>query len=352
MSIFFLALVLAIPILLIVPLLCHILAYKHDWLVTGVLCLISFVINISMMLGGTYYNARDVEILNGKITSKKMDRVSCSHSYFCRCRSVYNSSTKTSHQECDTCYEHFNDYDWNVKSTVGNFTINRVDRQGLIAPQRWQQVVIGEPAAVEHTYMNWIKASQQSVLNRDGERLKAFKVPVRPETNDYYRVVHVVLDNVSIHPSFVELNKQLTLWLAENGERKQINVMYVLTNNPDREYARAVLHSWGQKKNELLVVIGVDKTEIKWVNVSSMSSDDLVNVKTRDAILELKTIENLNTFMPMQAEIIEKHFKRKHMSDYEYLKEELEVPTWAYIVAGIIQILLSLVGMCYLRKGN
>src|SRR5690349_13112667 len=53
-------------------------------------------------------NTSDVEVINGFVTSKQQQRVSCSHSYSCRCHRVCSGSGKnrTCRQKCDTCYEH------------------------------------------------------------------------------------------------------------------------------------------------------------------------------------------------------------------------------------------------------
>src|SRR4051812_22989724 len=59
----------------------------------------------------------DEEVWNGHVTSKEQVRVSCSHSYSCNCRQSCTSSGKGGQScttVCDTCYEHSNDYDWDL----------------------------------------------------------------------------------------------------------------------------------------------------------------------------------------------------------------------------------------------
>ena len=41
--------------------------------------------------------------------------------------------------------EHDYDIDWDVKTTLGTFTISRIDRQGLSEPARWTSVKVGDP---------------------------------------------------------------------------------------------------------------------------------------------------------------------------------------------------------------
>ncbi len=81
---------------------------------------------------GRYGQMADVEIWNGEVTKKQRTLVSCSHSYQCNCRQTCSGSgsNQSCTQICDTCYEHSNDWDWDVSSTAGNFTIDRIDRQG------------------------------------------------------------------------------------------------------------------------------------------------------------------------------------------------------------------------------
>lgn len=132
---------------------------------------------------GTYSQTHDVEIWSGKVTEKYQDSVACDHSYSCNCDSKDNN--------CSTCYDHFFDYDWVVKSTAGNFLIDRIDRQGRDMPSRWQQVQIGEPTAIEHAFVNYIKAVPDSLFNKSSASSPQFDdlIPEYPRTYDYRRVV-------------------------------------------------------------------------------------------------------------------------------------------------------------------
>ena len=95
----------------------------------------------------------DYNFINGAVLNKRIEKVSCSHSYECNCRQVcstsYNSSTKKTetscHKVCDTCYEHNNDFSYRVYSNAMDkiFTIDRIDPQGLKVPPRFEEIKDG-----------------------------------------------------------------------------------------------------------------------------------------------------------------------------------------------------------------
>lgn len=114
--------------------------------ITAILTVGSVALQSLLYVTLTLGKAADVELLNGYVTGKERDVVSCSHSYECMCyytescsgSGTSRSCTRTRH--CSTCYEHSYDVDWDVHTTVGNLTIDRIDRQGLDQPPRWTAV--------------------------------------------------------------------------------------------------------------------------------------------------------------------------------------------------------------------
>lgn len=57
-----------------------------------------------------------------------------------------------------------------------------------------------------------------------------------------------------------------------------------------------------------------------------------MNVKLRDAILELKVLD-AEPFMAAVKNEIGAHFQRRPMSEYEYLKDVIEPPAWVLWLA-------------------
>ena len=91
-----------------------------------VAALVVFLLLTAVRVGITANATADMLTINGAVTKKFKDTVSCSHSYSCNCRTVMSSDGKTSSTQCDTCYEHSEDYDWVVVSNIGKTYIGRI----------------------------------------------------------------------------------------------------------------------------------------------------------------------------------------------------------------------------------
>lgn len=283
---------------------------------------------------GSYYSLSDTAIINGEVTSKFKDRVHCRHSYPCRCRTV--RSGKTTSTRCDTCYRHPFDNDWVVKSNVGQLRINTVDSQGLIEPPRWTGVVIGEPFAKTESYINYIKAAPNSLLHYSHQKLHAELVPDYPDhIFDYYRISRVIQIGTNVK-LIQKYDEHISNALKKLGPQKQANIVLVFTNK-GRMMAHTVRNKWvGAKKNDVLVIIGTkDNTTIDWVESFAWSTKPAVNNRIRDDLLELKSLENPAAVIDVIANDITKHYIRRPMSDFEYLKNEITPPLWVIILSII-----------------
>jgi hypothetical protein len=160
--------VVAIPLLLCAVAWLWLQKYHLEYgILAGVIALVSGVTVTCILIFGPEALSLDTEIWNGRIVDRHRERVSCSHSYKCHCHDVCSGSgkDKSCHEECDTCYEHSYDIDWIAKSSNDEtFTFDRVDRQGLLMPDRYKQVFIGEPTAVEHHFENYFKLAIHNVV--------------------------------------------------------------------------------------------------------------------------------------------------------------------------------------------
>ena len=124
---------------------------------------------VSLVAAGIVYavgysnKITDQEIYNGEVTGKEKTRVSCEHSYSCNCRESCSGSgsTRSCSTTCDTCYEHSYDVDWRVKTSVHEFNIQRINRQGTQEPPRWTKVTVGQPTAFVYKFTNYIRIYQK-----------------------------------------------------------------------------------------------------------------------------------------------------------------------------------------------
>jgi hypothetical protein len=295
-----------------------------------------------VLIAGVYQVSRysmmsDTEILNGKVTGKAREWTSCSHSYQCRCENVTTGSGKNRHttRRCDTCYEHSNDWNWAVSTTVGGFNVSRIDRRGSYEPPRWSVVAEGQPVAREHGYTNYVKAAPDSLFNVAKAKAYKGKLPAYPSVYDYQYADRVIaMPGVAV-PDLAKWNSALSYALNDLGATKQANIVMVLTGDSPA-FAEALRSNWlGGKKNDVLVVVGTAYPAIKWVRVYSWAKHDIINVALRNDLVESKTLD-INRTVAIVANNISQHYERRPMADFEYLADEAVPPLWVMIFALVI----------------
>lgn len=306
----------------------------------------SVAITSLIYFSGRWSKTVDYEVWNGQVKGKERNRVSCSHSYSCNCRTRCSSGKNGScTTTCDTCYEHSYDVNWDVYTTIGNFSISRVDRRGVNEPPRWTVVQAGQPWADTHQFTNYIKAAPFSLFNKSEKELAAALplVPTYPlKVYDYQYIDRVIPVGVTV-PNLSQWNYDLAMTLRDLGPTKQANII-VLFANKDPQYSYVVENAWiGGKKNDIVVIVGVKEyPKIEWVRVLSWTKEELFKVKLRDDLQELGTIEDRVKFLNILHENTMKMFKRRHMSEFKYLESEISPPDWAIVLAAIMSIVGSL----------
>lgn len=308
---------------------------------------------------GVYSATSDTEVLNGRVTGKERVWTSCEHSYQCNCRQESSCDSKgncTSHTVCDTCYEHSNDYNWVVHADIGQFTIARVDRQGVHEPPRFTIVAKDQPVALPHHFTNYIKAAPESLFNNETLSLiKEWRAELPPYPlafYDYHYVNRVIPVGVPL-PDLPSWNHELALLLRELGPQKQANVVIVFTKSANPMYAKALEAHWlGGKKNDIVVVLGTPEyPKIAWAGVVSWTDQELFKVELRDALIDLKEVDRGKVLATIRAKTMAR-FVRKPMADFEYLKYEIEPPLWAMILAIMMAIGGSLGLSFYFKKND
>jgi hypothetical protein len=302
-------------------------------------------------LGLCYWGrTTDTEILNGQVTGKQRVEVSCSHSYECNC--YYTSDSKgnmTKH--CSTCYEHPYDVDWQVTSNVGTVDIDRLSSQGLEMPPRWGAAYVGEPFSTEHSYTNYILANPDSVLLGQKGDLQTFGpiVPKYPRVYDYYKVHHVINENVPFAPGVVEQWD----WLLNQADKtlgptKQVNVILVFARTTDPAYVYAFKDAWiGGKKNDAVVLIGSsDGHTIAWDDIVSWGTNKTFDIQLRDSIREIGTLDKRDDIIKAINDTTASQFERLHMKTMKYLTSNFQPSSTQMFVLLIIGIILS-GGLCW-----
>lgn len=125
--------------------------------------LLSTGICMGIVAGASTSMSTDFAIFNGFVTGKDSVHVSCRHQYKCgeTCRTETYSigKGKTSTRRVCTpkyCDEHSYDIDWDVYTTLGTYTIDRVDRRGTEEPPRYSDVEVNDPVASSHMVSNFM----------------------------------------------------------------------------------------------------------------------------------------------------------------------------------------------------
>lgn len=306
---------------------------------------------VGTLMATSYSNGFDTQILNGMVIGKERDLVSCSHSYSCNCRTSCSGSgsSRTCSTVCSTCYRHTHDYDWLVKTTVGTIEIDRIDSQGAKEPPRWTRVAIGEFAAKESSYFNYIKASPFSVFDKSvvgGD----VEVPSYPEVFDYYRVNRVIDFGSKFKADKNRLNGLLNEGLKTLGEKKKVNVVVVF-HSGDVSFENAVeAKMYGGKINDVMVLLNASEDgTINRVRVVSWSKNDLVKVTIRDEILDMKVVD-VEKMAGVILSNVDKHFQHRNIEEFEYLLDDIRPPTWALILMAIFGIIFPFVWSYFSHK--
>jgi hypothetical protein len=283
----------------------------------------------TVYFGSLYGKGYDNQILNGQVTRKYSEHVSCGHSYSCNCRQTCSGSgsSRSCSQTCSTCYEHSYDVDWVVQSTVGSVDIDRVNRQGTQEPSRWTAVYVGQPFAKESSYYNFIKASPFSVFNR-AEIESTVAIPNYPGVYDYYKINRVI-DFQSLYKHDNQLNDLLNEQLKTLGPEKKVNLVVVF-HSLGHFFVEAYKNkNLGGKINDVTVMIDIDKDgTFKAVDVFSWSKEDIVNVKIRDSLLDVGKY-NSEEISKAIASNIKTSYAPRSIKEFEYLEAEVELPDWA-----------------------
>lgn len=278
-----------------------------------------------LCLGGIqmfkYGKVSDYYILNGKVTGKYQDVVSCEHSY-----KICTTSNKAT--TCRTYYEHSHDYDWVVKTTLGNITIDRVDRQGVSEPKRYSDVIIGEPAAKEVGYNNYLFADPESLFVQNAKG--GFGVS-KAKVYDYYRTKHFL--GTSDY-------RELELPLKQMLVGKNFNLTFVVVKNKLVESFYDLLKDWqGGKINEVTFVVNKnDSGDITWVKGNSYA-------KGYKNQLLLKTVEDLILSEKLTLDSLKKVVDKVSGSFILHTEQEFEEKIDLVEIPLILVLFLTLINL-------
>lgn len=330
------------------------------WKETLIMMGVTSTIAIIFYFSGRYIETRDVNIVSGEVVKKYVETRECytncgccRNSYSCHCRTVCHGSgrNRSCSTYCDTCYE----YDWenyyHVKANISNYEIDVIDDQGVKVPPRYAEVKIGDPVADISSCTNYVKGAANSLFHKDSLTSKYNKFPDYPnKLYDYYKVDRAVNLDVNIN-NMKYLNDSIANVNKVVGFKKRGNVINIFAKNVEPDYIHALQANWkGAKKNDIVVLTHItDYPKYDWVRIFSWSKNELFNVQLRDELNDHQIVDD--EYFNIILKISMEQFQRREMKEFEYLKYEINPPTWIMWLAIII-IIATLTFMTIIFKDD
>lgn len=297
--------------------------------------LISCLIVVAVFYFSIFNVTSDFKVVTGKIISKERKHGSYIRTYQCDCRTVTIGKTTTT--QCSTCHETRYTVTWYANSTVGKINLKHLDSGSIsvynsLNPKQYTDCYIGEPASIEENFINYIKASPDSLFNINLGESK-YKELEYPRVFNYYHYNRVIGNN--------NLNKYLNERLSTN--KNYPNIIIILNSN-ERDYSKYIENKWlGGKENNIVISIGNSGDIINWVEVFTYGNsldNEIITIKLRDSILEYRKIDK--GIIDIVMDNI-KYYKNINADRFEYLSEDILPSNTILFIIFIISIICSLI---------
>lgn len=322
---------------------------------------IGVVAVIGIWIGGNNLAVRDTEILNGVVTRTEVRQMrcyrdgitGCTQSYPC---DFYRDSRGNSRHH--TCYRYPWERNYEVYSNTDDgedpsLLIDRVDPQGRNIPPRWVEIQPGDPFSRTNHYSNWVRAARDSLFHREPmleERYADLLVDYPEEIYDYYRIDRVVAPNVQMDEDL--WNREITRILSTLGPTRQMNLIVVVTEGTGLDYAAVLQHHWyGFRKNDAVLMIGLNNGAIAWADVRSWSKEARFDIELRNYVSQMAGTNlsaiDVPAFMNEVNRIGDAYFVRRPMAEFEYLRSDIPPPWWLILASIAFSIVFSVVASYY-----
>lgn len=321
-----------LPVLLLIPLFLCLLIRKLSpdtislkevliqFVAGAIFVAVSFWVIIHLSISNTVY-------LNGEVTKKQREKVSCSHSYQVCVGTGEN-------RICTTHYHHPYDFDYRVYTTVGTLTIPTIDSQGLKVPPRFDQVVIGEHAATTSSFSDFLEGNRNSLHKRNINSI----TPIhhrKPDVFDYYRL-HKYVSDIPIMP---EVSSQITELAKTHLSHKNV-IYFFSTASESMRYS--LMMQWYISLNDIIILVGLDNDyRVSWID--ALTYGDNFKNGSLGANLSYGTIGKQLT--PELINKIDsstsKYYQRPSEKDLKYLAVNMEVSLGQWIAIFILNLLFN-----------
>lgn len=339
------------------------LGISFSWPEAALQATVTSAVICFVFFAGSHHQTSDVKFVNGVVKKLEPRNRSCpggwssykdSHCTEYRTRTVKISEICSSNSNgittCTPVYdtEYKYTYGWErrffvhadysapYKDTV--YEIARVDAQGNNTPPRFSDTKIGSPVTKQVSYTNYIKAASSSLFSEKepGDSV----VLAYPRVSQGWLANRVIVSGVKVNAdTWKQWNKDM-MHLNSGLRDTGANAIVVLTSSGP-EFSEMLARAWhAHNINDVVTVIGLQDKKIDWIDVTSWSDNSLVNIGIRDRIMDLEKFDMSQISTIIQEEVAS-NFDLKDMTDFEYLADDITPPTWIYVLAFLILLVIT-----------
>jgi hypothetical protein len=219
------------------------------------------------------------------------------------------------------------------------------------------------PTAVEHEYVNYLKASKLSIKKYSGvkDSYRSYILPyskVFSKTYGPIEVNRVLLAGISYNKSLLDwakkVDKRLDMALVNLGAYKQVNILVYVVPNIDVGFTQALEEAWiFGKKNDVIVLLSMnDDFSLNWSSVITFAGNEQLKINLRDQINSLGGVKDVKKFTKTILDTVSQYYVRVPMKDLEYLLYDVEIPWWIFFVVLILSGAVSLIVSILLKENN
>lgn len=290
-------------------------------------------LNGALVVAGYHYiknaSMTDTEFWNGRIVDKQKNRQSCCHSY-----TVCTGTGKTT--VCTTHYRHSHDWSWDLALSTGDVVHTKRCSRGA-PPPLWTSAQVGDPATVERTYQNYLRAGKGSLYQSSSGPVD---LPPYPSVHTLYRANKALNLGVggitmgSWDAALAELNAELNM-----DQHLDVNVMVVFTPHSPSIVPALESHWGGVRQNDAVFVFGVDKDlKIEWAEGMVVPG---TNERLKTEIRHRLPGIPVKDLYPEIASLVKHHWRWEGVDHLRYLASQAK-PTWGGILfLTLVSVLLN-----------
>lgn len=217
-----------------------------------------------------------------------------------------------------------------------------------------QYFKIGTPTASVHYFENKVKASY-SIYRHKNIKLSDYpNLPEYPTTVENFSVNRLIGEYKNYDSALKLLNSINSSLNDTNNPNnvddiksyKQVNIMFVNMGDVTEDYGFALQDYWkGGAKNDFIVAFGSKNNKITWCYPISWTEAEKLKINTRNYMLSLKSLDEINLAIKDIGKFVEEDFTRKEFEDFKYIS--VDITKQAKIILISISIVMAFILMIF-----